>query len=158
GLPNVAFDGQGDFFLADTAHSRVLERKADGSQATVGSGLVIPIGVAVDGQGNVFIDDFRLFHEVEGLARVPVTGPPAAPVAQLTGYNPTYDGNSHTATGSATDVHGNALPASDFRLTATTHTTAGSYTDAWSFHDPSGNYLDASGTVSDSISPASSTT
>jgi hypothetical protein len=37
----------------------------------------------------------------------------------------------------------------------TTHTAAGSYaTDAWTFTDVTGNYNDASGTVSDSIAKA----
>src|SRR5262249_31329557 len=73
----------------------------------------------------------------------------------VTGYSIPYDGNAHTAAASATDINGNPLPASDFVLTATAHTSAGTYTDAWSFHDPSGNYQDASGTVSDSISAVS---
>jgi sugar lactone lactonase YvrE len=158
GLPPVAHDGQGDFFFADPTNSRVLEVKADGTLTTVGSGLVYPSGVAVDLQGDVFIDDAGLYEVVEVLAGLPVTVSQANAGAQVTGYSIIYDGNSHTATGSATDVNGNALPASDFNLTATTHTTAGTYsTDAWSFHDPSGNYLDASGTVSDSISPATPT-
>jgi hypothetical protein len=76
---------------------------------------------------------------------------------QVTGYSVPYDGHSHTASSSATDVNGNALPASDFNLTATTHTAAGSSSDSWTFHDPSGNYQDASGTVSDSISPVALT-
>jgi hypothetical protein len=45
---------------------------------------------------------------------------------------------------------GNALPASDFNLTATTHTAAGTSTDTWTFHDPSG-------TVSDRITPVALT-
>src|SRR5207244_4105327 len=50
------------------------------------------------------------------------------------------------------------LPASDFTLTGTTHTGAGTYSgDAWTFHDPSGNYKDASGTVNDSIAKATAT-
>jgi hypothetical protein len=37
----------------------------------------------------------------------------------------------------------------------TTHTTRGHYaTDAWTFTDVTGNYNDASGTVSDSIAKA----
>src|SRR5262249_44956960 len=78
--------------------------------------------------------------------------------AAVGGYGVTYDGNAHTAIGSATDVNGNALPGSDFMLTGTTHTNAGTFTDSWSFHDPSGNYQDASGTVTDTIDKAPSTT
>jgi hypothetical protein len=79
---------------------------------------------------------------------------PANAHPSVTGYGIPYDGNAHTAVASATDVNGNPLPASDFDLTSTVHTSAGSYMDVWSFHDPSGNYQDANGTVSDSISPA----
>src|SRR5262249_1022741 len=35
------------------------------------------------------------------------------------------------------------------------HTNAGSYTDTWMFHDPNGDYQDASGTVTDTINKAS---
>ena len=72
----------------------------------------------------------------------------------VTPYNVTYDATAHTATGTATGVGGVNL-ASDLTLTATTHTAAGTYAaDAWSFHDATGNYADASGTVSDTIGKA----
>jgi sugar lactone lactonase YvrE len=77
---------------------------------------------------------------------------PANAHPSVAGYSIPYNGNAHTAVGSATGVNGNPLPASDFVLTATVHTNPGTYTDAWTFHDPSGNYQDASGSVSDSIS------
>src|SRR5262249_43332016 len=71
----------------------------------------------------------------------------------VSGYGVPYDGNAHTASGMATGVGGVDV-STDLTLAGTVHTNAGTYTDAWSFHDPSGNYQDASGTVSDSISPA----
>ena len=78
------------------------------------------------------------------------------PNCTVNGYNVTYDGSEHTATGSCTDIDGNELSGLD--LSATTHTDAGEYpTDAWTFTDVNGNYNDDSGTVSDSITPASST-
>ena len=44
------------------------------------------------------------------------------------------------------------MASSDFTLTGTVHTNAGTYVaDAWSFSDPSGNYASQSGTVTDSI-------
>jgi hypothetical protein len=43
---------------------------------------------------------------------------------------------------------------SGVNLTGTTHTNAGSYVDAWTFTDPTGNYNDATGTVSDDVSKA----
>jgi len=72
----------------------------------------------------------------------------------VTPYNLTYDGASHTATAAATGVKSEDLSA-DLTLSGTAHTAAGAYTaDAWSFHDPAGNYSDASGSVSDTIAPA----
>src|SRR5262249_45377210 len=53
----AAVDKTGDVSIADTGNNRVVEVKADGTQATVGSGLSLPSGVAVDGKGNVFIAD-----------------------------------------------------------------------------------------------------
>ena len=62
----------------------------------------------------------------------------------MTPYILPYDGNSHTATASATGVGGVSLPGTDFNLTGTTHTLPGTYSgDAWSFSDP--NYTSASG-------------
>ncbi|AMV41026.1 hypothetical protein VT85_26560 (plasmid) [Planctomyces sp. SH-PL62] len=72
----------------------------------------------------------------------------------VTPYATTYDGDTHTAAGTATGVGGVDLSGS-LNLGGTTHTNAGSYDgDAWSFHDPSGNYEDASGTVDNVIARA----
>jgi hypothetical protein len=74
----------------------------------------------------------------------------------VTPYDVTYDGNAHTATGSATGVKGEALSGLD--LSGTTHTNAGDYpTDAWTFTDSTGNYNGATGTVHDSIGKADAT-
>jgi hypothetical protein len=151
--PGQATDGQGDVFIADPAHDQVLELKPDGSVTTVGSGLDQPYGVAVDAAGDVFIADSGNNRVLEVFAGVPVTVSPAPATITITPYNLSYDGNAHTATRTATGIGGIDLSA-DLTLTATTHTAAGAYIDAWTFHDPSGNYLDASGTVNDSISPA----
>jgi sugar lactone lactonase YvrE len=74
----------------------------------------------------------------------------------VTPYTVTYDGNSHTATGTATGG-GSVSLAADLNLNGTTHTNAGTYSDTWTFTDPTGNYNNASGTVSDSIGKASVT-
>jgi Domain of unknown function (DUF5011) len=74
----------------------------------------------------------------------------------VTPYSVTYDGSPHTATGSATGVVGESLSGLD--LTGTTHTDAGSYSDTWTFTDSTGNYNNATGTVSDNIAKAASTT
>jgi hypothetical protein len=80
-----------------------------------------------------------------------VTVNPATASVVVTPYTTTYDGQAHTATAVATGVTNEDL-SSDVVLTGTTHTTAGTYTDTWTFHDPAGNYADQSGTVTDSIS------
>jgi hypothetical protein len=77
GLPSSAGDAQGDAFYADPTNSRVVEIKANGALTTVGSGLAYPTGVAVDAQGDVFIDDAALGLELEVLAGLPVTVSPA---------------------------------------------------------------------------------
>ena len=82
---------------------------------------------------------------------------PAAATVSVTPYSVTYDGSAHTATGTATGLNGTDLKA-NLNLSGTTHTNAGSYsTDSWLFHDPSGNYADANGTVNDSINKANAT-
>jgi hypothetical protein len=106
--------------------------------------------------------DSWIFHDPTGIYQdasgaISNTIRPANAYASVAGYSIFYDGNAHTAVASALDINGNPLPASDFVLTATMHTNAGISTDAWSFHDPSGNYQDANGTVSDVISPATPT-
>src|SRR6185312_1045715 len=74
----------------------------------------------------------------------------AAAAVAVTGYNLPYDGNVHTATGTATGLGGASL-AAGFDLSQTSHTYPGSTEDGWTFHDASGNYADASGTVTDVI-------
>jgi hypothetical protein len=75
----------------------------------------------------------------------------------VTGYNVTYDADSHTATGSCLGVEGETLSGLD--LSATTHTNAGTYTaDPWTFTDATGNYNDSNGSVDDVIEKATSTT
>jgi hypothetical protein len=75
-------------------------------------------------------------------------------IAPYTSLTTPYDGNAHTATGTATGVAGADL-GGGLILNGTTHTNAGAYPgDTWSFHDASGNYNDASGSIDDSIAKA----
>ena len=79
----------------------------------------------------------------------------ASATIAVTGYSVAYDGLAHTASGTATGALGEDL-AGLLDLSATTHTAAGDYpADAWTFHDPDGNYADASGTVVDAITAGS---
>ena len=74
----------------------------------------------------------------------------------VTPYSVTYDGNAHTATGTAKGVNNEDLSGLD--VSGTTHTNAGTYgSDPWTFTDTTGNYNDASGTISDSIAKANAT-
>ena len=80
----------------------------------------------------------------------------ASPNCTVTGYTVTYDGAMHTATGSCSGAGGATLAVPS--MSGTTHTNAATYaTDPWTFTDISGNYNDASGTVSDVISKADQT-
>ena len=67
-----------------------------------------------------------------------------------------YNGGPQvTATGTATDVNGVNLN-SNLTINAT-HTNAGSYSDTWSFTDPTGNYAPETGTMTDNIAQATAT-
>ncbi len=79
----------------------------------------------------------------------------AAATIVVTPYSVTYDTAAHTATGSATGVKGEALVG--LNLTHTTHTDAGTYTDAWTFNDITGNYDVATANVTDKIAKAAAT-
>ena len=75
----------------------------------------------------------------------------------VTPYSVTYDGNAHTATGTATGVGGEDLDAG-LNLSGTTHTNAGDVRQRHlDLHRRHGNYNDASGTVHDSIAQATAT-
>src|SRR5204862_157401 len=79
----------------------------------------------------------------------------ADPTIVVNGYDVPYDTTAHTATGTAKGVLNEALAGLD--LSGTTHTNAGSYNDTWTFTDATGNYNDASNTVTDKISKVDAT-
>jgi hypothetical protein len=72
----------------------------------------------------------------------------------VTGYAVPYDANPHMATGTATGVGGVNL-GSDLDLSGTTHTAVATYSDTWTFTDPTGNYNNTSGPVTDIINQPS---
>ena len=81
---------------------------------------------------------------------------PAAPTIVVTPYSVAYDGNFHTASGTAAGVLGEILNGLD--VSGTAHANAGTYHgDPWIFTDSTGNYNNASGTVDDAISQAPAT-
>src|SRR5260370_25208907 len=78
-------------------------------------------------------------------------------VIAVTPYNVTYDGNVHTATGTATGMKGENLNGLD--LSHTTRTNAGTYSsDYWTFTDSTGNYNNVGSTaITDALSKAKAT-
>ena len=103
------------------------------------------------GDGWTFTDATGNYNSTSGTVDDSIAKANAA--INVTGYNVTFDGQSHTATGTATGVAGVDL-SSGLSFAATSHANAGIYTDAWTFHDGTGNYNDASGTVNDAIAMA----
>jgi len=102
-----------------------------------------------------FTDATGNYNSVSGTVQDAIAR--ANAVVSVTPYSVTYDGNMHTATGTATGVGGASL--SGLSLAGTMHSNAGTYsTDSWTFIDPTGNYNSASGSVSDAIAAAPSTT
>jgi hypothetical protein len=76
----------------------------------------------------------------------------AADCSSLSGYTVTFDGSSHTASGSCKDLGGTALAGLD--KSGTTHTDAGTYNaDSWTFAGTT-NYAASGGTVNDKINQA----
>ncbi len=67
----------------------------------------------------------------------------------VTPYDVEYDTLAHTATGTASGVMSESLAG--LNLSGTTHTNAGEYSDTWTFTDVTGNYKNASGTITDKI-------
>ncbi len=104
------------------------------------------------------------FTGVTGLSAANYTFHPTGPLTvnkanatfSVIPYSVAYDGNPHTATGTAKGVGGVTL--SGLTLTGTTHTNAGTYnSDSWTFTDNTGNYNNAGGSVHDAIAQASQT-
>ncbi len=108
------------------------------------SGLTIS---GITGSNSSAASDYSLSTSSLNVA---ATITPATATINVTGYNVTYDGNAHTANGTATGVSSENLN-SYLNLSATTHTAAGTYNgDGWSFGGNS-NYSTASGSVNDAI-------
>ena len=85
-----------------------------------------------------------------GTANITIT--PANATITLMPYSLTYDGTAHSDSYSVIGVKGEALSGMD--VTGTTNTNVGTYSDSWTFTDITGNYNNASGNVTDVISPA----
>ena len=95
----------------------------------------------------VFTDVTGNYHDASGDVAIIITKADA--IIVVTPYTVTWDGLSHTATGSATGAKGETLTAL-LDLTGTTHTNPGIYNDTWTFAGNS-NYNSDSGNVTDTI-------
>ena len=100
-----------------------------------------------DGSGNYSDQNGDVIIEID----------PAEANCTVTPYSVTYDGSSHTATGSCTGVGGPSDILSGLDLSGTTHTNANTYTDIWTFSDVTGNYNNTGDMVSNIINPADAT-
>lgn len=120
---------------------------ANFADANTGTGKTITVnGISINGTD---ADNYSLQNTTAATAaNITAVGV----VISVTTYGVTYNGSSHIATGTAKGVGGVLLSGLD--LSGTTHIAAGTYTDTWSFSDPTGNYTNSSGTVIDSIAPA----
>jgi hypothetical protein len=105
------------------------------------------------GTANWTFDGNNNYNSDTGTAAITISKANATIV--VTPYEVTYDGEGHTAPGSAKGVKGESLTG--LNLSGTTHTNAGTYTDSWTYADSTGNYNDASSTVTDKIGKATAT-
>ena len=90
---------------------------------------------------------------VDGTLTVTTSPAKANATIHVTGYDVTYNGLAHSATGMATGVGGVNLAS--YLTIHSTHTNAGVYTDTWTFTDP--NYVSQSGKMTDVINRANVT-
>jgi hypothetical protein len=117
----------------------------------------LDLSVTSHTNAGVYIDTVT-FTDVAGnykntLKNVKSTINKANAVISLTGYVGTYDGTAHQATGTATGVLGEDLSAG-LDLSVTSHTNAGTYIDAVTFTDVTGNYKNTVKNVKSTINKA----
>jgi hypothetical protein len=140
--------------------------------ATGGAGETLPVTLAYSGTGATVYGPTATAPTNAGTYQVTAstvgnanngagTSTPAAltidkatATVSVNGYCATFNGNPHTATGTATGVLSETLTG--LVLAGTTHTTVGTFpTDPWTFTNA--NYGNANGTVGDSVTDATIT-
>lgn len=154
--------GGGTFTYDGTSHGASASATGVGGAAVTGTpaftyapgGTAAPVNAGDYTVSASFTSGDPNYTDATGTGAITITK--ANATISVTPYSVTYDGNPHTATGTATGVGGASLSGLD--LSATTHTDAGAYnSDAWTFTDGAGNYNNVAGTVNDSIAQATST-
>lgn len=132
------------FLFADNVtatYSRVAGETVAGSPYIISAGL----------SPEAVLSNYDIIYNTAGF-----TINKAGASCTATGYDVTYDGNPHIATGSCVGVKAETLSGLD--LSGTTHTNAGVYAkDPWTFTDATGNYNNTSGTVDNNIGKAAAT-
>src|SRR5690606_39393448 len=88
-------------------------------------------------------DETGTYSDESGTAAIVINK--AAATIVVNGYEGTYDGAAHGASGSATGVNGETLAGLDL---GASFTNAPGGTANWTFTDETGNYSDDSGTTS----------
>ena len=154
--PSILTIAKADTIITVTPYSVTYDGNVHNATGTSLSGLVINsahINAGTYTDSWTYTDPNGNYNSQTGI----ITDTIAKANASINGtpYSVTYDGKAHTATGKAIGVDGVVLPSSDLNLTInSTHTNAGSYSDTWSFTDPTGNYAPETGAMTDKISPA----
>jgi sugar lactone lactonase YvrE len=173
----IASDARGNIYVSDSFNNRIRKIASDGTVTTVaGNGTAEgpaanaefygPQGLAVDGQGNIFVADFgnNVIREisttgtvtvfagngiagyVDGAATVAEFNGPAGLAFDKQGNLYVADNNNNmirkiTTTGAVSRVAGTKTPG---YVNGTVNTTTGVYT---SFRSPNGLVVDASGNI-----------
>jgi hypothetical protein len=159
----ITYDGNTHAATATVTgiNSTALSVLADGTVAiSYKKGGVAFAGTPTDAAGYTasahFTSSNTNYNDANSTVDATLTINRADATITVTPYTVIYDGNAHTATGTAKGVKSEDL--SGLVLTGTTHTNAGDYTtDAWTFTDVTGNYNNTSGTVHDHIDKADAT-
>jgi len=165
----VAVDASGNVFVADSTNSAVKEVLAGTGGAaagtinasstvnTVGSGFAQPVGVAVDASGNVFVadPDHNAVKEI-----VAGTGSAGAGTVNASSTVNTVGHGFAQLAGVAVDAHGNVFVADSYAVkeivagtggaaagTVNASSTVNMLATIFSFNDPHGIAVDASGNV-----------
>jgi hypothetical protein len=146
---SVTFDGSPHTATGTAAGSPIVNLSAD-----LALGATTHTNVGVFSDAWTFHDPNGNYQDASGTVMDTISQ--AKATISVNGYSVVYDGSPHTAAGTATGAAGTNLNA-DLTLTGSTHTNAGTFSDTWKFHDPGGNYQDATGSVSDSILQAKAT-
>ncbi len=123
---------------------------------TASNGTVLTSGTTLSaGQGQTLTVTFSPYDAVDfttATMSVTININKANPTINIDGYGVTFDGQAHSAIGTATGVGGATL--SGLILDGTKHTLAAMYADTWSFIDTTGDYNNANGMVDDIINKA----